>query len=478
MKTLLQYIQETNPSIAFPCNGRKQCGKCLIRLKNRKMTIHEIDRQKLTKKQLDEGYRLACDHIYQEGDQIINEDIQGDILTHTHLETNIFTVWNHGYGIVIDIGTTTIVLKLIELKSGMEVKDEVFFNPQSSYGADVISRIDYDNQDDKHRLHTILIEKIHKHIMILSQGLEKEILQIVVTANTTMMHFFLGEDVSSLGVVPFHVKVKERKEYNYKDIFKHSNINCQVITLPHISAYVGSDIVAGIIACDMDRCKEKSLLIDLGTNGEMALGNQDNFVCCSTAAGPAFEGAGMTCGSGSIKGAITKIKIMQNDIKVETIHNQPAQSICGSGIVSIVSELLKNNLLNEIGHFTDDREAFYINENLFVNRQDIQAFQLAKAAIQTGVAILLREHENIQKIYLSGGFGTHLDIHDFITLKIIPSKYADKICIVQNSAISGAKYALLTQDFQRFDNLVQISQTLDLASDLEFQNTLIDSLYF
>lgn len=478
MKTLLQYIQETNPSVSFPCNGRKQCGKCLIRLKNRELSIHEIDQQKLTKKQLDKGYRLACDHIYHDGDILIKEDIQGDILTHTHLETNIYTVWDNGYGIVIDIGTTTIVLKLIELKSGLEVKDEVFFNPQASYGADVISRIDFDNRDFSHRLHKILITEIHKHLLILSKGIEKDIQQIVVTANTTMMHFFLGEDVSSLGVVPFDVKVKERTQHSYVKIFQTNELNCQVITLPHISAYVGSDIVSGMIACNMDQKQEKSLLIDLGTNGEMALGNKDGFVCCSTAAGPAFEGAGMTCGSGSIEGAITKIKIMENDLKIETINNKPAQSICGSGIVSIISELLKNNLLDEMGRFTDESEAFYLNEELFVNRQDIQAFQLAKAAIQTGISILMKNNDHIQQIYLSGGFGTHLDYHDFITLKIIPHEYEDKIHIVQNSALSGAKYALLTQDFKRFDHLIQMSQTHDLASDPKFNDILIDSLYF
>ncbi len=465
-KTILQYLQENHIIIDALCNGQKKCGKCKAKVLNRNINLTEQEKQLLTTKEVQEGICLACFHSYHSDDQIvvmnqkmrITDDIQETLTSH-----------HQGIGVIIDIGTTTIVMKWIERCRGKCIESVSFINPQVSYGGDVISRIEYQNQNQTSYLHDILVESIENQLIEKN----KEINQIIVCGNTTMIHFLLNEDVSSLGVAPFHVPQKDMQRINSYDIFKRYSYQCEMITFPHISAFVGGDIVSGIYANDIDQLDYPVLMVDLGTNGEIVVGNKDSLLVTSTAAGPAFEGVGMSCGGGSVSGAIEKVKLCP--LEIETINHQKATCICGSGYISLLKELVEKKLISPMGKLIDKKD-FYLTDHIFINQSDISHFQLSKAAIQTGVHILL-ENSKVDTIYIAGGFGSHLDVNDLKVIQVIPEdiKYAHNI---GNSAIKGCYKLLMSQDFERVNAIVDKAKSINLANYEDFEDILVESLYF
>lgn len=469
-KTLLDYLRLNKAEFIAPCNGNKTCGKCKVRLSNRKIKPNDADYNLLSEIDLEQGYILACNHEYQHGDIIETIDISGEILKEITYKSVINNHHKDGYGAIVDIGTTTVVIKWIELKNGKTVDEISFFNPQTTYGSDVIARIGFDSKDVKNILHQLIKDKIYYYLDDNKIKLDK----LIVVGNTTMIHLFLNLPVVSLGKLPFLVP-----EPNItRTMVKTNYQSFEMITLPHIGAYVGSDIISGIIAANIDRSPNYQMLVDLGTNGEITLGNQDIFLVTSTAAGPAFEGVNISCGGPSIDGAINKIKIKNNQVEIKTIGNKKSHSICGSGLISIISELRKNGLISEMGRFNNKQDKFYLTGEIYISEKDIQAFQLAKGAIQSGINILLKEVDDVEKIYISGGFGNHLDIDDLIELKIIKEEYRNKIEFLANSALSGAYVTLINQDLERTDKIKKKSKLINLAKHSDFNDELMDSLYF
>lgn len=471
MKTFLNDLQEKKIIIQATCNGKKTCGQCKIRILEDNYPISDVERKFLSDDELNQNIRLACCHEYQ-------PDVQYELLIK---ELNILEdisisdvsfKGEDGYGIIMDIGTTTIVMKYIELTSGKAIKTISFRNPQATYGGDVISRIKYDSENPG-KLHNILITKIEEVL----QNNQYQVKRMIVCGNTTMAHLFLGADVSSLGHVPFDVLIKDLVKTSSKQLFANVD-DFDVYVFPHISAFVGGDIVSGIMATNIDQSKESYMMIDLGTNGEIVVGNKDKIITTSTAAGPAFEGVGISCGGPSIPGAITSVMIDGDKINYQTIDNQKPQCLCGSGLISLIAQLKRNNLINEMGRFTQDKKSFTVIDNIYITEKDIQIFQLAKAAIQAGVTTLLNENPDVKEIYISGGFGSHLNTDDLIELSIIPMEYRNKIKNVKNSALSGTYLMLANQDYQRLDNIVAKSRHINLAEYPDFDDLLLDGLYF
>lgn len=475
-KTILTYLQEQGAMVQAACNGSHQCGKCKIKITNRSVPINPKEARMLTTKEIEEGYRLACFHNYHPNDTIEIETFHGAILEKTRDDLEIESRWlEEGYGIVVDIGTTTVVMQWIDVITKQVVYTESFYNPQASYGSDVIRRIDYDSQDNGYILHDILVQRMEKALLHCPV---RTIKQMVVTGNTTMIHIFLKHKTTALGKSPFTmIEAKATKNVSthwfpqYPEVF-------EVFTLPHISAFVGSDIVCGIVASNIHKEEKIQMLIDLGTNGELAVGNKEKIIVTATAAGPAFEGVSMECGGPSYDGAIYKVEIDKQGITYQTIGNKEATCICGSGYVSLISALLRLGYIDEMGRFKEQRTRFYLSDTLYISNKDIQAFQLAKAAIQTGITLLSKEVKNIDRIYIAGGFGEHIAIEDLITLQMIDEKYLDKVCNIKNGALMGAKIALLTKDMQEFQMVVTKTKSLNLAKHPDFNDTLIESLYF
>lgn len=466
-KTILDYLQENHIITQAMCNGTHKCGQCKVKVLNRNIEVLDEERKLLSENEIKKNIRLACFHNYCHNDQIVSLNNSMDILD--DLKEIKIDSKKCGIGLIADIGTTTIVMKWIDRKNGKSIDSVSFVNPQVTFGGDIISRIDYSNKNGHSILHELLINSIEYYLV------EKdiEVDQMIFCGNTTMIHFLLGEDVSSLGYSPFRVPMKEMQRISSKQLFKNYKYKCELVTFPHISAYVGGDIVSGIYACDMDLLEKAVLFVDLGTNGEMAVGSKNGMLVTSTAAGPAFEGVGISCGGSSIPGAISKVKL--NPLSIETIGKKKPTCICGSGLISLFGELVREGRISPIGKIITDNK-INITKKIIITQNDITNFQLAKAAIQTGITLLLEEYP-VDTIYISGGFGSHIDVEDLKDIEVIPKsiKYTKSI---GNSALSGCYKLLMSQDFDRVNKIVEMSKSINLADHEEFEDTLIESLYF
>lgn len=414
------------------------------------------------------------------------------------------------YGLAIDIGTTTIAVYLINLNDGSQVDVISQVNNQRNYGADVISRIDYtlENKDGLKKLQDSIVNQINQIVKMISQKNNvNNIYDTVIVGNTTMIHFLLGIDSENIARAPYISGFTEAMEFNSKSIGFDFDSNISI--MPGISSYVGSDITAGILSSGMLDSEEYSFLLDLGTNGEMALGNKNEIITCSTAAGPAFEGANITYGVGGVIGAISEVDLSKPKI-FETIGNEYPCGICGSGVLDIVSEMIKYSLINKTGRIFDKENNNFefeeyknLTENLvkidgmnqFViakdkngqiisfTQKDIREVQLAKAAISAGIQILVKEKKldfnNLKCIYIGGGFGNYMNIESSLQIGMIPLELKDKIKSIGNCAGSGAKMYLLSKDYRNLViDKIKKAKYIELSNKKEFQDYFIDGMKF
>lgn len=467
-KTILQFLQEHHIALQAMCNGQHRCGQCKVKILNRQVEMNEKEKALLTQEEIEKGIRLACFHDYQD-DAVIVYQQNMDILEDIKPSNNEQYHYTEGIGLIIDIGTTTIVMKWIDRSQGECIDSSSFVNPQVSFGGDVISRIHYQNEHHHTLLHDLLVESIENKMI----EKERKVNQIIICGNTTMIHFLLGEDVKPLGEAPFQVPKKEMQLISSHTLFHRYPYDCLVVTFPHISAYVGGDIVAGILSTQMDQQEKNILFMDLGTNGEMVIGNKESLIATSTAAGPAFEGVGISCGGSSIPGAIEEVRL--HPLTIKTIQNISPTCICGSGLISFISECIKYRMIDPIGKIINQKE-IALTSNIRLNQKDVQNFQLAKAAIQTGVTVLLQQY-HINEIAIAGGFGSHLDINDLKEMKVIPD-HIQNIQYYQNSALKGCYQLLMTQDFKRVNVIADKVKTINLAEEPDFEDIYLESLYF
>lgn len=398
------------------------------------------------------------------------------------------------YGIAIDIGTTTFAMNLYNIETGNYVGDYKSTNPQRMVGADVISRIEYAIEHGTDLLQKKIVDVIKNGVRILAKHYEitpEHIYKIVITGNTTMLHFLSGTSAESLSQVPFTSTFLEELCFTYNELFEDKFLPHAIVTmLPGISAYVGSDILAGMLSVDMDLSDNPLVLIDIGTNGEIAIGNKNNIYCTATAAGPAFEGGNISCGMGSIEGAISKIKQVDNEFIVETIGGASPIGVCGTGVIDLVAEGLINDWIDSTGALT----SYYKNKDVFITKdsngkgitftqKDIREIQLAKAAIRAGLEIIIQQYgctyDEIDTVYLAGGFGTYVDLNNIIKIGIIPTELKDRIKAVGNTSLSGGvEYLLCKNSRKRLKNMKKIVHVIDLGGSREFNELFVDSIYF
>ena len=389
------------------------------------------------------------------------------------------------YASAIDLGTTTLAFSLVDIASKQILHTVTRLNSQRKYGADVLSRIQASVDGEQEELR----ESIQKD---LSEGIDEllkeyrimDIDHVVISGNTTMIHLLMDYDCSTLGVYPFAPVNTEFILGTAEEIIGYKQPRAEIKTtiLPSISAFIGGDIVAGLYALDFATNKEISLFVDLGTNGEIALGNCDRILTTSVAAGPAFEGGNISCGTGSVAGAICAVEINRNDvsdIKLNTIYNVPPCGICGTGVIETVAELLKCGLIDETGLLAD--EYFDIGfpltneqEPIIFTQQDIRQFQLAKAAVRTGIEVLTKEYgitmDEIDKVYIAGGFGYHLNINKAASIGLIPKELATKATAAGNTSLAGAvKFISDANASDTIQRIKNASEDIILANDNDFQ---------
>ncbi len=399
------------------------------------------------------------------------------------------------YGIVVDIGTTTVAGYLLNLTTGHIIDIVSELNRQKIFGEDVISRIDYSIQN-KNGLH-LLQDKITGQIRDMTEFLQRNnnintenIYSLMITGNTTMIHLFTGMDPANIAAAPFipaatDLMIYPASEFNFK------LPACTAYILPCISGYIGADIVSGIIAANLDKTENLSLLIDIGTNGEIVLGNKEGIVCCSTAAGPAFEGACISNGTGGIPGAVDHVYLNGNDIKFTTIENKPPVGICGSGIIDTAAVLLQAGLIDYTGKITNTESSIVIakkgesgdNKPVCFNQKDIREVQNAKAAIAAGIKTLMYElgknPEDIKNVYLAGGFGSFILKESALAIGLIPEEFKNRIKVIGNAAGLGAITVLLSKKaFKRAAKIRESASYIELSSNSFFNTEYIENIHF
>lgn len=481
--------------ISAPCGGKGRCGKCGVQVLNGNTWISEEDKKIYSEEELDAGWRLSC-CLYPTEELEVSVSQSDESLFEAVGETE--NTEESGteesfYHVAVDIGTTTIAMSLIGGESGKVFHTVTSVNSQRAYGADVISRIQASVDGKKE----VLKNSIQKDLQDSMDKLLKEtgvsgedVGKIVIGGNTTMGHLLMGYDCDTLGVYPFTPVnidfIKGTEGILGTDRFGKK----EVILLPGISTYVGGDIVSGMYAYDFTEKEDVCMFIDLGTNGEMGIGNKEKILVTSTAAGPAFEGGNITWGMGSVPGAICSVKLEGTEAEVKTIRDEAPQGICGTGVVETAAELVREEIVDETGALDEDYfdDGFPLaktpdGKEIVFTQKDVREIQLAKAAVRAGVETLLLRYgikkEEVSKVYLAGGFGYKLDTEKAIAIGMIPEEWADRIVAVGNSSLSGAcKYLKDENGDKTIEKLVSISEEINLSADKEFNEFYMNEMFF
>ncbi len=495
-ETVLSALQRTNHFVDAPCGGVGKCGKCKIRITNGNIPIAQADTKYFSAEELEKGYRLSC--LIKPDCDLEIELLTGDkdsfeVLSASPLELTQGTVQkNSEYGIAIDIGTTTIAVQLIDTVHKTCIETVSRMNHQRAYGSDVISRIMASNEGKKEDLQKSaqndIIFCIEKIISIT--GIDtKQVQKMAIGANTTMTHLLCGFSCETLGVFPFTPVDIKLIEKSFLEIFDSSLLNCEVTILPGISTYVGSDIVSGMNALQFHNSEKVNVLIDLGTNGEMAIGNKDAILCTSVAAGPAFEGGNISCGTGSIAGAVTSIDIKDGKVAYKTIQDAPPIGLCGSAVVECAAELLREGILDETGSLDDDYDDGFViakttegNDITFLPK-DIREIQLAKSAVRAGLEVLISEYgityKEINTVYIAGGFGYKLNYKKAIEIGMLPKELEDKIVPCGNTSLFGAVHYLIEKESrEHVQTIAEKSKEIALATNSMFNDLYMEHMIF
>lgn len=502
-ESLLQLLVKNDIYISAACGGAGKCGKCKVRFVANPTEITPDDKVCLSEEELNAGWRLSC-LAYPETDCIV-EIVSGDesdfeiVSDYQDQKKNVDSITEDAYDIAIDIGSTTIAINLIGKTSKEVCRTYTTINKQRAYGADVISRIqasvDGKGKELQESVQRDLLEGIAA--VVEEEGIQpSQVDRIAIAGNTTMGHLLMGYSCESLGVFPFTPVNIGTIRVSFEELFgtmaapESGFENAKIILLPGISTFVGADISAGMLACDMDKTDGPCLLVDLGTNGEMAIGRAGRYMVTSTAAGPAFEGGNISCGMGAVKGAICGVTIKDGEVSVETIGDKPAIGLCGTGVLETVFELLQDEIIDETGVLDDDYfdEGFELaktpeGESISFTQKDVREIQLAKSAVRAGLETLLLRfgvtYDDIDKVFLAGGFGYRIDLEKSIGIGLLPEELREKIVAVGNSSLGGAGKYLLEEDAPaRIEQMMKECEEVALSTDKEFIQFYTDYMFF
>ena len=395
---------------------------------------------------------------------------------------------SQNFGISIDIGTTTLVVELLDLNTGEIVDTLTGMNSQVKYGTDVISRLSYALLEEKNseELRDSIIKTLNRMIARLLKKKKidsSSVYEVVAAGNTSMNHLLLGVPVETLAAAPFNPVFTCLPELSAHASGLKINKLGKVYIAPNIKSFVGGDISAGLVATDLEKKKGNFLYIDLGTNGEIVLKKGKEFVTTSTAAGPAFEGMNISCGMLALPGAIYKAEYKDNNLKTFVIENRAASGICGTGLIDIISISLEKGEISPKGTIQNKRKRIDVCANIFLTQKDVREMQLAISAIKTGIKMILQETNvklgEIDGIYIAGAFGNYLNIKNSMTIGLLPQIDKEKIIFIGNASLAGARAFLLSkQAREKIESLVKRVQFVSLATKPSFQENFIDALEF
>ena len=477
-ETLLSALRRAGYSIPAACGGKGRCGKCRV-------PVNGVT-------------RLACRVYPADGDTVtLPESAGGAILTRT-LPMPACQPGRTGCAAAVDLGTTTVVARLYDLASGAELATESGWNAQAPYGADVISRIQYtlEQPDGLQELSQRSREQVWALIerALVRCGRDTDTLRdITLVGNTVMQHLFAGYSVRGIAAAPF------QPETLFEDGAGELLSGIPVQFAPCVAGYVGGDITAGLLADGLFVQPELRLFLDIGTNGEMALGNENGALCCAVASGPAFEGAGISCGMPGITGAVSHVSYDRGFL-CDIVGGGEAKGICGSGLVDLVAVLLERGVIDESGrllppqdapedmrrYLTEDGQGngvFHLTKAVSLTARDVRNLQLAKAAVAGGIRVLLEQRgvtaDDIASVELAGGFGNYLSPENVVRIGMLPRACLSKIRPLGNAALAGA--SMLALDGENWRKLAEIPEKcryLELSGRDDFSRAFTDSLTF
>ena len=464
--------------VEFPCGGEGYCGGCKVKLLNGDVQDAEMHEELNYKLGFEENYRLACISKLDKDLTIEIPQLESIILADNTLFS--FTP-KEGYGVAIDLGTTTLVAQLIDLKNGHVIAVQTSRNPQSKFGSDIMSRVLHGmSEDGLIELRDIIRKELNLMITELIKGKNIKPEKTVIVGNTVMHHLFCGFNVTPLSRYPFEIEHNETVEFTADELEWGLPGSTKIFFIRPIASFIGSDILAGIIATGMHKKSDFTSLIDLGTNGEIVVGCSDKILCASTAAGPAFEGANITMGMSAMSGAIASVNNDNGRIKYHVIRNYKPIGICGSGLIDSIKVFIENGKIDLGGAIVGEDENLYISDEVYLSQKDIREFQLAKGAISAGFTILVnkigKSISEITRVFIAGGFGNFINVKNVIDLGMLEVEER-KINKLGNSALIGAKMLLFYDDYSLTDILSKIEH-VSLDADKDFQEIFVDKMVF
>ncbi len=466
---LRDLLTETGNGVFSPCGGKGTCGKCKVNLWG---AVSEPNGHEIAA-----GSRLACQARLL-GDvraELLGEEGFAEIETHIGeklIGTTEKQKWN--YGFALDIGTTTMAMKVFSSK-GVLIGEASCLNPQTAVSADVIGRIQYSLEGESEKLRSMVRDALNK-LLHNSTNNDKNIINnidfAIITGNTAMLYFLTDRCPSSIAVAPFESEQLFGEWLDGKTYLP-----------PCMGAFAGADLTCAVLASEMCDSEDTALLCDMGTNGEIALWKGGRLFVTSTAMGPAFEGAEISCGCGGVPGAVSRVWVENGKVKAETIKGQPDVGICGSGLIDAVAVFL------ELGHIDNNgsiEKPIIIQANggqLQLLQEDISAVQLAKSAVFSGMQVLLErtgtKFDDIKTFYLAGGFGSHISIENAVKIGLIPKEFSGKTKVMGNGALSGAVKLLFDMDLiKKAESIAENSEHITLGGSEDFNSAFIENLVF
>jgi len=455
-------------AVDHPCGGRGVCGKCALKLQGNVSEPNEAERKA--------GVRLSCQAVLMGDAEAWLADTQSNRIEIAGTAAEKGRPLADGIGAAVDIGTTTLVMQLFDLKTGNALAASARMNPQRSVAADVMGRIGAALEGQGAMMQAQIQEAIAQMLADACRcaGVDEKSVNVMVLAgNTTMLYLLTGRNPECLSHAPFEADTLFGKEDRL--------LNIRAYYPPCMNAFVGADITCAVLASGMHKSEKISLLCDIGTNGEIALWKSGRLYVTSTAAGPAFEGAGISCGCGSVNGAIDRVWVENGEICVHTIGKIPAVGICGSGLIDAVAAFLKTEQIDETG--ACEADDLPLQNGIALLPQDIRAVQLAKAAIAAGIQTLLESagvaEEDVTTLYIAGGFGSHLNVASAAEIGLIPASLQDRVQVIGNGSLAGAASILLNRNQKELaQKLAAESTHINLGGNPRFNAHYMEQMIF
>ena len=516
-KSIFDYADALSVRVPTSCGRTGECHECIVEIKQGMAALSPLTDAEAF---LREDYRLACQATIVDADadvefavlrrqpRILTRSARRDIdiaPTTRRIDDGVYfgdaridDYRGQVYGIAIDVGTTTVVLNLANLETGEILDTASFENPQRFGGSDIMHRISYDGGDFPGELQQVMLSAINFEIGELSRRRSfhrRRVYEVVVVGNSTMRDIFFGLDVQPIGERPYksvtELEMLEGKRRTTALNVKASELGLRVFPGanvyggPLIGSHVGADVAADMLAVGMDEEEDVVMLVDVGTNTEVVLGDRHRLMSASCPAGPAFEGGQVRYGMPGYDGAVESITLNADGVAYRTIGDAPPQGICGSGLVDLLAELRRTGKMSELGVFENgEREfAFVQQTGMSLSRADISALAQAKSANYSGQYIVLRNYgappDGISNLYLAGGFANYINVANAVNIGFVANLPQERIVKVGNASLEGATIMLLSDMLRkRIEQLVQTIQHIELETTPDFFDIFVEGCMF